>query len=120
MHGTTSDVTYGQVDGVGAAPIGYNPATQIVSFARDNDSYRWFGHYNVSRSYGTNGLNQLTSAGATALSYDARGNLTNSGGTAYAYTSENRLASSGSISLQYEMTGDRLLQITVNYQLKLR
>jgi YD repeat-containing protein len=52
----------------------------------------WTGHYNVDRSYGTNGLNQLTTAGTTALGYDGRGNLTSSGATTYSYTSENRLA----------------------------
>ncbi len=63
-------------------------------------------------SYGTNGLNQLTSAGSTALGYDLRGNLTGSGIDSYAYTSENRMAygSRGGVgaNLGYDGTG-RLL-----------
>lgn len=39
---------------------------------------------------------QLTSAGATGLSYDGRGNLINSGSDAFSYTSENRLATAPS------------------------
>jgi RHS repeat-associated protein len=42
----------------------YNAASQIDSQTRSNDLYAWNGHYNVNRSYGTNGLNQLTNAGA--------------------------------------------------------
>ncbi|WP_160354645.1 hypothetical protein [Sphingorhabdus profundilacus] len=36
---------------------------------KTNDAYAWGSHYNINRAYGTNGLNQLTSAGATALGY---------------------------------------------------
>jgi RHS repeat-associated protein len=64
------------------------------------------GHYTVNRAYGTNGLNQLTSAGATALGYDGRGNLTSSGSDIYTYTSENRLATApGGATLTYDPTG---------------
>jgi RHS repeat-associated protein len=84
MAGTVSDVS---------TTLTYNPASQIATYGRDNDSYRWNGHYNVNRAYGTNGLNQLTTAGATALGYDLRGNLTASGANAYSYTSENLLKS---------------------------
>ena len=60
----------------------------------------------MSRAYGTNGLNQLTSAGGTALGYDTRGNLTSSGSTAYAYTVENRLKSvSGAMTAGYDSLG---------------
>lgn len=61
--------------------------------------------------FGDVASSQLTTAGATALTYDPRGNLTASGGAAYSYTSENRLAGTGSIQLQYEITGNRLLQM---------
>jgi hypothetical protein len=63
-------------------------------------------HYNINRSYGTNGLNQLTTAGATALGYDLRGNLTSSGSNAYAYSAENRLISApGGVMIGYDPTG---------------
>jgi hypothetical protein len=45
----------------------------------------------ISRAYGTNGLNQVTSAGTTALDYDGRGNLTSSGASLYGYSSESRM-----------------------------
>lgn len=86
VAGTANDVT---------TTFAYSPASQIASLTRNNDGYAWGGHYNVNRPYGVNGLNQLTTAGSTALGYDGRGNLTSSGANSYAYTSENRLASTG-------------------------
>jgi hypothetical protein len=68
-------------------------------------------HYNIARAYGTNGLNQLTSAGATALAYDLRGNLTSLGADAYAYTSENRMSRGKGAYLGYDGAG-RLLFTT--------
>jgi len=88
------------------------PSGQIKSLTRANDTYAWTGHYNVNRNYGTNGLNQLTTAGATALCYDGRGNLTSSGSSLYNYTSENRLATGpGGVTLYYDPTG-RLSRLT--------
>lgn len=55
----------------------------------------------------------LTSAGATTLGYDGRGNLTSSGSDAYSYTAENRLATGpGGVTLYYDPTGrmSRLVQ----------
>jgi RHS repeat-associated protein len=73
------------------ATFGYSPASQIDSLTKSNDAYAWGSHYNIDRLYGSNGLNQLTNAGATALGYDARGNLTSSGSNAYGYNSKNQL-----------------------------
>jgi RHS repeat-associated protein len=110
MTGFTHDLS-GTVQDLGVTGFTYNPANQILSYSRSNDSYAWKGHYNVSRTYGTNGLNQLTSAGATALGYDLRGNLTASGASAYTYTSENRLATGpGGAALAYDSVG-RLSQV---------
>ncbi|NIJ20938.1 RHS repeat-associated protein [Sphingomonas naasensis] len=90
----------------------YNPAGQIASLTRNNDSYAWTGHYNVDRPYGVNGRNQLTTAGATSLGYDGRGNLTSSGASIYAYTSENRMYSApGGVAMAYEPAGGQLLQL---------
>lgn len=92
----------------------YNPVGQIVNRSASNDLYAWNKHYNVDRPYGVNGLNQLTSAGATALSYDGRGNLTRSGTTTYAYTSENELKSASAptaTTLRYDASG-RLTEVT--------
>ncbi len=97
MAGTSHDVTTG---------FSYNPAGQIVSRTPDNDAYAWTGAYNIDRSYGVNGLNQLTSAGSTALGYDDRGNLTSSGSNGYAYTSDNLMKTApGGIALSYDASG---------------
>ena len=111
LAGTTGDVTW---RGPSAGTlVSYNPASQLTAITRDNDTYAWTGHYNVNRAYGTNGLNQLTSAGTTPLGYDLRGNLTSSGSDAYSYTAENRLATGpGGVTLYYDPTGrmSRLVQ----------
>ena len=60
---------------------------------RSNDLYAWTGSYDVNRAYSVNGLNQYTSAGATAFGYDANGNLTRSGSIAYQYDLLNHLTS---------------------------
>ena len=88
----------------------YNPAGQIAQVTGSNDSYAFDGLVNVDRAYGVNGLNQLTSAGATALSYDARGNLTSSGTDSYTYTPENLMAArTGQVNFAYDPLG-RLYQ----------
>jgi RHS repeat-associated protein len=95
--GTVSDVT---------TTLDYIPSSQIKTYSRNNDSYKWNGHYNISRAYGTNGLNQLTSAGTTALGYDGRGNLISSGASLYSYSSENRMLSGpGGATLAYDPVG---------------
>jgi RHS repeat-associated protein len=105
LAGTANDLTVNG-PGSGGTSITYNPASQLSGLTRSNDLYAWTGHYNVNRAYGTNGLNQLTSAGATALGYDGRGNLTSSGSNLYGYTSENRLATApGGATLTYDPTG---------------
>ncbi len=104
MVGSASDVS---------ATFAYNPASQISQYVRDNDNYRWQDHVNVNRTYGTNGLNQLTTAGSTLLGYDGRGNLTSSGNVGYTYTSENRLATGNGANLGYDAAG-RLLFTSKN------
>ena len=67
LNGTASDLTVNG-PGSGGIAITYNPASQLTGITRTNppDIYAWTGHYNINRAYGTNGLNQLTTAGATA------------------------------------------------------
>jgi len=105
LSGTSSDQTI---------TFTYNPASQIASQTRSNDAYAWTGHYNVDRSYTANGLNQLTAAGGTALTYDARGNLTGSGSDTYNYSVENLLTTApGGITLDYDPLG-RLYELDDN------
>lgn len=108
--GTSADLVIGQVAGVGS-PITYNPAGQILSTERSNDSYAWTGHYNVDRSYTSNGLNQLTNAGGTTLTYNARGELTASGSDSYGYDRLGQMTSGPGSSLAYDPAG-RLQQST--------
>ncbi len=99
IGGTAYDVTYG---------YGFNPASQMTTRSTSNDAFVWTGDVNVNRSYAVNGLNQYTSAGPAAFSYDANGNLTGDGSSAYVYDIENRLVSASgatSASLRYDPLG---------------
>jgi RHS repeat-associated protein len=101
LGGTAQDVT---------SSFSFNPASQIVTWTRNNNSYAWGAHYNLSRTYSVNGLNQITSDGSAAIGYDNRGNLTSQGSKSYSYTVENRLiAGPNSASYTYDPTG-RLAQ----------
>lgn len=94
--------------------IGYNQASQIATMARDNDGYGWTAHFNVSRPYSTNGLNQYSTVGSSPYIYDANGNLTSDGSVTFSYDIENRLvAASGGLAavLRYDPLG-RLYETT--------
>ncbi|NJS13657.1 MAG: hypothetical protein HC788_02370 [Sphingopyxis sp.] len=105
LGGTTHDLTVAG-PAAGGTGMSYSPSSQLIGQTRSNDVYAWTAHFNVVRPYGTNGLNQLTSAGASALGYDGRGNLTSDGTTSYSYSSENRLATaSNGATLHYDPTG---------------
>jgi RHS repeat-associated protein len=73
--------------------LGYNPASQIRQYARDNDSYAWTGSVAVNRPYSVNGQNQYIAAGSASFRYDANGNLISDGTTSFVYDVENRLVS---------------------------
>jgi RHS repeat-associated protein len=102
--------THSFSNGVGnmADTLGYNPASQIVSEQRTDDSYIWTGGVALTRTYAVNGLNQYTTAGPATFAYDANGNLTSDGSNAYVYDAENRLVSanaSGGTTLAYDPMG---------------
>jgi len=99
LPGTASDSTW---------TLGYNPADQVVSDARTNDTYAWGGGINLNRGYSVNGLNQYTAVGGNAPSYDLDGNLRFDGATTYSYDAENRLVSASGAStatLTYDPLG---------------
>lgn len=103
LAGTSSDHAF---------TFAYNPASQVTTRTASNDAYAWTGHYNVSRGYNTNGLNQYTTAGPAAFVYDANGNLTSDGSASFVYDAENRLVSASggkTASLAYDPLG-RLAQ----------
>lgn len=84
----------------------YNPASQIVTKSRSNNAYAFTGYVTVSRAYAANGLNQYTTAGSAAFSYDANGNLSGDGSNSYGYDVENRLITkSGGLTLAYDPNG---------------
>jgi RHS repeat-associated protein len=94
----------------------YNPASQIVSETRSNDSYAFTANSNINQATVTNGLNELSTVGGTSASNDANGNLTSDPATAktYAYDSENKLTSaSGGVTLNYDPL-DRLQSIVTS------
>jgi RHS repeat-associated protein len=76
-----------------------------------NDAYAWQNHYNVTRDYTTNGLNQYGVSGPRTLAYDANGNLSVDGPWAYTYDVENQLRTaintnkSVSIAYRYDAFG---------------
>jgi RHS repeat-associated protein len=93
--------------------FGYSPSSQIISAARSHAVYAWDDYVNIDHADTANGLNQLTSSGGIALSYDERGNLTGSGAANYAYDSQNRMTSAqaaSTTSLLYDPLG-RLREI---------
>jgi len=117
-NGTTTSYGYGSAprlqllahDLAGAAhdlslSFSHSPAGQILSNTRSNDSYAWTGHYNLTQSYTSNGLNRYTAFGSTVPAYDAKGNLTATGSTSYHYSAENRLMTAGAHSLGYDPLG---------------
>jgi RHS repeat-associated protein len=97
-----------------ALTFGYNPAGQIATSTRSNDSYAWNGHYNVNRPYVANALNQYDISGGATLVYDANGNLATDGATSFVYDNENRLVSASgtrNATLSYDPLG-RLWQVS--------
>ncbi|MEJ0058452.1 MAG: RHS repeat-associated core domain-containing protein [Terricaulis sp.] len=97
-----------------ALGFSYNPASQVLSRSLSNDAYRWAAPA-ANRAYVRNGLNQYTSVGGAAFSYDARGNLTNDGVRGFSYDLENHLTGvtgvPAPVTLAYDPLG-RLRQST--------
>lgn len=73
----------------------YSPASQIVSRTRSNSNYVFNDGIVAARRYTVNGLNQYTSVGPSAYSYDGNGNLIGDGARRYIYDVENRLVWTG-------------------------
>lgn len=73
--------------------FGYNETSQILTRNLNSDDYGFTGAVAVNRNYAVNGLNQYTSAGSAAFTYDANGNLASDGSNNYVYDAENRLVS---------------------------
>ena len=100
LSGTASDQTLG---------FSYNVANQIITRTSSNDSYAFAQQYNANRTYAANILNQYTSAGSAAPTYDGRGNLIASQGKNYSYSSENYMVAAPGVTMNYDPLG-RLYQ----------
>src|SRR5205085_6736926 len=101
LNGTVSDVTFDYT---------LNPAGEIASTTRSNDSYAYTGHANANVTGTANGLNQLTAIGGVSNSHDSRGNVSAIGSNSYGYSSENLLTSGpSSTTLSYD-PANRLYQ----------
>jgi RHS repeat-associated protein len=96
LAGTASDVSWSQ---------SYNRVGQIVTSSRTNDAYAWTGHYNVTRAYTTNPLDQYTRTTTRGLGWDGRGNLALSASNRYVHDSENRLISARNVALTHDALG---------------
>jgi RHS repeat-associated protein len=96
----------------------HNPARQIASETRDNDTFAFNAHANTNIDYVVDGLNRYTSSNPGApitYAYDTNGNLTGDGATTWVYDTENRMVSStgssGTVTLRYDPLG-RLYEVT--------
>ena len=94
--GTAHDVTF---------TYAYNPAGQIVGRTSSNDLYGFTGVSNQSGTDSHNGLNQVTTSGAVAVSHDARGNTTAIGSANFVYTVDNLLATGPGGNYAYDPLG---------------
>ena len=106
LDGTAQDVSFSYAR---------NQAQEITTLAANNPLYDWDGAAAGNTAYGANGLNQYTSIGGVAQSFDAGGNLTGAGTWNYAYDSDKRLRSvTGPVAamLLYD-ANNRLRQTTV-------
>jgi RHS repeat-associated protein len=105
----------GTVHDLAISGIAYNPASQITSETK-SDAYAFMAYANQNTNGTANGLNQLTSVGGTAATYDAKGNLTTDpvSGKAYVYSSENLLTSaSGGGGPTVTLSYDPLMRLSV-------
>ena len=96
LASTGSDQTYS---------LTYNSAFQISTRAGSNSGYAPGTPANVNRSYVSNGLNQLTTAGTLSLSYDTSGNMTSDGVNTYSYDAINRLTGAAGVTVAYDPIG---------------
>ena len=82
LAGTAQDVKYVYTRNL------VGDLTQVLA---SNNLYQWNSATPSILNYGTNGLNQYTSATGVALTYDGNANLAGSGAATCSYDSDNRL-----------------------------
>ncbi|WP_308367967.1 MULTISPECIES: RHS repeat-associated core domain-containing protein [unclassified Microbulbifer] len=101
-----TDVGGGDYDDIGES-FTYNRAGQLAGrgLEIENPDYEFNPDVGTNIGYSNNALNQVTSAGGTSITYDARGNLKAHGGKTYSYNANNLLIeanTSGTTQLRYD------------------
>jgi RHS repeat-associated protein len=108
VAGTADDVTF---------TYGYNKAQDVTGIFSTNATYVWNPGATGSTAYVPNGLNQYTTVGGAARTYNANGSLTGNNGWTYTYDGLNRLTTAvngtNSLSYGFDPLGRRITQ-TVN------
>jgi YD repeat-containing protein len=109
MSGTSNDPHY---------TFTYTAAHQLGSEAISDSDYVWQPASTASASYSANTLNQYSTVGGTAYSYDGNGNLTGNGVFTYAYDAQNRLLSAAqtgaTTTYAYDPLGRRIAKTAPN------
>ena len=90
--GTANDVAF---------TYGLNPAGQIASRTVSNPAYV-YAPVTGATSYANDGLNRVTSAAGSAVTYDANQNIASALGTSYTYDAVNRLTGTAGNSFTYD------------------
>jgi hypothetical protein len=101
LSGTSQDQSYAYTR---------NALGDIIARDGSNDSYDFVPLAAGTTSYADNGLNQYTSVGGVAQSYDSRANLTTGG---FGYDAQNRLTSAGGATFAFDPEG-RLYQTSAS------
>ncbi len=96
LAGTSADQTY---------TIAYNAAFQARSRTGSNSAYDLPSPGASSRSYGSNGLNQMTTSGPLTVTSDSKGNLSSDGVNSYSYNAHNQLIGVSGATLSYDPVG---------------
>lgn len=97
LSGTTSDQTW---------TYSYDAAMGVRTRAGSNSAYAVSpAPATGTRSYTSNGLNQLTTSGSLPLTYDSKGNLASDGVNSYSYDAANRFTGISGVTLSYDPAG---------------
>jgi RHS repeat-associated protein len=100
-YGQGSGGSSPSLGGIGAGVLSTAAVSDLLFSETDNG---------VTTNYGYDAQNQLTSAGATAESYDGNGNRTNSG---YVTGADNRLLTDGTWNYSYDAAGNTVKKVNI-------
>ena len=90
-----------RIHSVTPTTIGQRPAGQIVGRTVSNAAYVYAPTVGPT-AYDNDGLNRVTQAGNTSVTYDTRGNITAGPGGSYGYDTQNNLTSAGGATFTFD------------------